>query len=84
MMLLGKSEEEIKGTGIRNSEGEEVLSNDLVDPKDPETFAFFALLVLLEEFPSLDPAVFPSDRHPDEQIKKSEKRSCCFSSRDSD
>lgn len=80
MILLGKSEEEIKGTGIRNSEGEEVLSNDLVDPKD-ETFVFFALLVLLE-FPSLDP-VFPSDRHPDEQIKE-RKRSCSLSSRDTD
>lgn len=62
MMLGGKSDEEINGTGIKNSEGEEVLSNDLPDPKD-ETFAFFPLLPELLAFASLDPGI-PSDRQP--------------------
>lgn len=67
MMLLGRSDEEIIGTGIKNSDGEDVLSNDLVDPTD-ESFAFFALLELLV-FVSLAPA-FPSDRHPGQTGKR--------------
>ena len=62
MILGGKSDEEIKGTGTKNSEGEEVLSNDLPDPKD-ETFAFFPLLPVLLVFASLHPGI-PSDRQP--------------------